>query len=58
MEKQLGIDPLNELSKLILSVKSLMERNSETAKDMTFKYVKDLLLDAGLEDKNIGMRVP
>jgi len=48
VEKQLGMDPSNELSKLILSVKSLMERNSETAKDMTFKYVKDLLLDAGL----------
>ena len=48
VERQLGMDPSNELSKLILSVKSLMERNSETAKDMTFKYVKDLLLDAGL----------
>ena len=45
--KEIGLDPSNELSKKILSIKSLMEINSEKAKDMTFEYVKDLLLESG-----------
>jgi len=46
--KEIGLDPSNELSKKILSIKSLMEINAEKAKDMTFDYVKDLLLESGI----------
>jgi hypothetical protein len=45
--KEIGLDPSNELSKKILSIKQLMEINSEKAKEMTFDYVKDLLLESG-----------
>jgi hypothetical protein len=46
--KELELDPSNELSKQILSIKSLMELNLEEAKDMTFAYVKDLMLDTSV----------
>jgi len=45
VSKQIGLDPSNELSKKIYSIKGLMENNIEKAKDMTFDYVKDFLLD-------------
>ena len=45
--RELGLDPSNELSKKILSIKSLMEINSDRARDMTFEYVKDLLVESG-----------
>jgi hypothetical protein len=45
--REIGLDPSNELSKKILSIKSLMEINAEKAKDMTFEYVKDLILESG-----------
>jgi len=48
VSRELNLDPSNELSKKIVSIKYLMELNSEQAKDMTFKYVKDLLLESGL----------
>jgi len=45
VSKQIGRDPSNELNKKICSNKGLMENNIEKAKDMTFDYVKDFLLD-------------
>jgi hypothetical protein len=45
VSKQIGLDPSNELSKKIYSIKGLMENNIESAKEMTFDYVKDFLLD-------------
>jgi len=48
VNRELGLDPSNELTKEIQSIKYLMEVNSERAKDMTFEYVKDLLLESGI----------
>ena len=45
VSKQIGMDPANELSKKIYSIKGLMENNIDMAKEMTFDYVKDFLLD-------------
>lgn len=45
--KEIGLDPSNKLSQEILGIKQLMEINAEKAKDMTFEYVKDLLLESG-----------
>lgn len=45
VNKQMNLDPTTEFSKLIFSIKGIMEKNIEKAKDMTFDYVKDFLLD-------------
>ena len=47
VNRELGLDPSNELIKKIQSIKLQMENNSEAAKDMTFDYAKDLLLESG-----------
>ena len=47
VNKELGLDPSNELSKKILSIKALMENNSEKAAEMTFEFAKDLILNQG-----------
>jgi len=47
ISKELGLDPSNELSKKILSIKAIMENNSEKAADMTFEFAKDLILNQG-----------
>jgi hypothetical protein len=47
VNKELGLGPSNDLTKKIQSIRLQMENNSEAAKDMTFEYVKDLLLESG-----------
>lgn len=46
--REIGLDSQNELSKRILSIRALMEDNTQKATDMTFEYAKDLILGAGL----------
>jgi len=48
VNRELDLDPSNDLIKEILSTKALMERNLDRATNMTFKYVKDLLLSSGV----------
>ena len=45
VNKQIGLDPSNELSKKIYSIKGIMENSMENAKEMTFDYIKEFLLD-------------
>ena len=44
---EIGLDSSNKLSQEILGIKQLMQDNSKIATDMTFKYVKEFLLNAG-----------
>ena len=45
--KILNLDPSNELSKKILSIKSVIENNIDTAADMTVDFMKKFFLSIG-----------
>lgn len=45
--KLLGLDPANELSKKILSIKSVFENNIDNAADMTTEFMKKFFLTVG-----------
>lgn len=47
VSKILGMDPSNELSKKILSIKSLVENNIETAADLTTEFMKKFFMKVG-----------
>jgi len=47
ISKILGLDPANELSKKILSIKAVIENNIETAADMTTDFMKKFFVKVG-----------
>ena len=52
IKRNLNLDASSELSKEINSIQEILEQNKNLANEMTFEYVKDLLLVSGLEMQN------